>query len=263
MNPRTTSILPRKTPLVISVDLRLDLTPHSEAATRETRTIMIVSATRRNEEVSPFVVEEERQYIDGYRAAPDNTFSHVSKKEPIRWGILCAGKISSDFAKAIAITEGAEVVAVAARSSAKAESFARNHGIPKAFGCYADLLNDPSVHVVYIGSIADQHYHLAVQSLLAKKPTVVEKPLTLTLKDTQSLIRLAKQSNVFLMEGLWTRSFPAILRVQELIAEGTIGRVSTIQADFGWSTEGCGPGDRIWQQGSGGMTLDIGKCAQD
>ncbi len=225
---------------------------------------MTVPSIRRNEDNVPlFVVEEERHdpgHLDSQRPALANNFSQVSKKEPIRWGILCAGKISSDFAKAIAITEGAEVAAVAARSSAKAESFARNHGIPKAFGCYTDLLNDPSIHVVYIGSIADQHYPLAVQALLAKKPTVVEKPLTVTLKDTQHLIRLAKQSNVFLMEGLWTRCFPAILRVQELIAEGAIGRVSTIQADFGWSTEGCGFGDRIWQQGSGGITLDIGKC---
>lgn len=228
---------------------------------------MIVPATRRNESsFSPFVAEGEMhdtQPITGRRPTLVSTFSRVSKAEPIRWGILCAGKISSDFAKAIAITEGAEVAAVAARSSAKAESFARSHGIPKAFGSYTDLLNDPSIDVVYVGSIADQHYSLAVQSLLAKKPTLVEKPLTLTLNDTQQLLQLAKQENVFLMEGLWTRCFPAIIKVQELIAEGAIGRVSTIQADFGWSTEGCEPGDRIWQEGSGGMTLDIGKCIQD
>ena len=228
---------------------------------------MIVPATRRSESsFSPFVAEGERddpEHITGHQPARVSTLSRVPKEEPIRWGILCAGKISSDFAKAIAITEGAEVAAVAARSYAKAESFARSHGILKAFGSYTDLLNDPSIDVVYVGSIANQHHSLAVQSLLAKKPTLVEKPLTLTLKDTQQLVKLAKQEKVFLMEGLWTRCFPTIIKVQELIAEGAIGRVSTIQADFGWSTEGCEPGDRIWQEGSGGMILDIGKCDQD
>jgi dihydrodiol dehydrogenase / D-xylose 1-dehydrogenase (NADP) len=90
------------------------------------------------------------------------------------------------------------------------------------------------------------------------KPTVVEKPLTLTLKDTQKLIKLANKQDVFLMEGLWTRCFPAMRKVRQLVTEGDIGRVSVIQADFGWSTDGCGAEDRIWQLASGGMTLDIG-----
>lgn len=177
---------------------------------------------------------------------------------PIRWGILSAGKISSDYVKAISITEGAEVAAVAARSAEKAESFAQAHDIPKSYGSYDELLQDPSIDVVYVGSIANQHYHMAVQSLLAKKPTVVEKPLTLSLRDTEKLVQLAKQQDVFLMEGMWTRCFPAMRKVKQLIEEGAIGKVSTIQGDFGWSTKDCGPEDRIWEKGCGGMTLDIG-----
>jgi dihydrodiol dehydrogenase / D-xylose 1-dehydrogenase (NADP) len=201
----------------------------------------------------------------------------------VRWGILSAGKISSDYAKAIAITDGAFVGAVAARSSDKAEEFANLHGIPKSYGSYSELLVDPDIDVVYVGSIADHHYALAAQSLKAGKPTVVEKPLTLSYKDTKSLVQLAKKRDVFLMyvtvdmgfwfgcmpffthflvvlfrEGMWTRCFPAMSKVSELIASGAIGNPSVVQADFGWSTANCGPEDRIWKPESGGMTLDIG-----
>lgn len=183
----------------------------------------------------------------------------TSPSKPIRWGILSAGKISSDYVKAISITDGAMAVAVAARSAQKADEFAHDHDIPKAYGSYEALLADPDIDVVYVGSIADYHYRLAEQSLRAGKPTVVEKPLTTKYADTKSLIHFARQTNTFLMEGLWTRCFPAMRQVKEWVVDGAIGTLVVVQADFGWSTSKCGPGDRIWNTKSGGMVLDIGQ----
>jgi dihydrodiol dehydrogenase / D-xylose 1-dehydrogenase (NADP) len=177
----------------------------------------------------------------------------------IRWGILSAGKISSDFAKAIAITEGAECAAVAARNGDKAADFAKMHNIPTSYGSYDELLNDPNIDVVYVGSIADQHAKMAKQSLLAGKPTVVEKPLTLSATETTQIVQLAKKQNIFLTEGMWTRFFPAMKKVSDVIASGEIGDVVNVQGDFGWSNVDCPfPDDRIWNQLSGGMTYDIG-----
>lgn len=168
---------------------------------------------------------------------PSQRFLSTSVNKPIRWGILSAGKIASDYAKAIAITHGAEVrasvvfigilvqvvmilersfltlsrciplfyslprqaAAVAARSSTKAQEFADKHDIPKAYGSYDELLADDDIDCVYVGSIADYHFPLAAQSILAGKPTVVEKPLTLRYGDTKSLVQLARQKNTFLM----------------------------------------------------------------
>ena len=59
-------------------------------------------------------------------------------------------------------------------------------------------------------------------------------------------------------EGMWTRCFPAMHKVQHLVGSGEIGNVVAVQADFGWSTANSGPDDRIWNPISGGMTLDIG-----
>lgn len=178
--------------------------------------------------------------------------------KPIQWGILSAGKISSDYAKAIQFTPGAECKAVAARCGDKAASFASAHSIPKSYGSYEHLLADPDIDVVYVGSVADQHAKLATEALLVGKPTVVEKPFTLSHEDTKRLVELAKRQDVFLMEGMWTRSFPAMRFVRDLIVGDEIGKVVMVQGDFGWSTDGCGPQDRIWSPQSGGMTLDIG-----
>lgn len=177
----------------------------------------------------------------------------------IRWGILSAGKISSDFVKAIEITEGAECTAVAARSKDRASEFAKTHGVSKSYGSYDELLSDPSIDVVYVGTIADQHGEIAKRCLLAGKPTVVEKPLTLSAMETRELVRLAEKRNLLLVEGMWTRFFPAIEKIMTTIASGDIGTIVSVQGDFGWNNEDCPhPEHRIWNRHSGGMTMDIG-----
>jgi dihydrodiol dehydrogenase / D-xylose 1-dehydrogenase (NADP) len=189
-------------------------------------------------------------------SAAVTAFAH---KSPVKWGILSAGQISSDFAKAIAITEGAECVAVAARNPTKAASFADSHKIPKSYGSYTELLSDPNIDVVYVGSIADQHSKMAKQALMAGKPTVVEKPLTMSTEETIDIVQLAREKDLFLQEGMWTRFFPAMQKVSDLIASGSIGTVVNVQGDFGWKNTDCPfPEDRIWNLQSGGMTLDIG-----
>ena len=116
----------------------------------------------------------------------------------IKWGILSAGKISSDFCKAIAITPEAECVGVAARSASKAADFAKLHDIPH-YGTYEELLERDDIDVYYVGSIADQHEKMAKMCLLAGKATVVEKPLTLSAEDSVELVQLAREKNLFLV----------------------------------------------------------------
>ena len=152
-----------------------------------------------------------------------------------------------------------KVSAIAARSLESSKKFASIHNIPKYYGSYDQLLKDPEIDVVYIGSIADQHMTLATKSLMAGKATVVEKPLALSANDVSKLIQLAKDQNVFFMEGLWTRCFPAMKYVKEVISSGKVGDVSTVQGDFGWCTDGCEyPNHRFWNLESGGMSYDIG-----
>lgn len=191
--------------------------------------------------------------------APTSTSNSQEFGSTIKWGILSAGKISADFVKAMSITEGAECVAVAARDGEKAAAFAKEYGISKSYDNYEKLLQDPEIDVVYVGSIADQHAKMTKMCLEAGKATVCEKPLTLNTEDTVELVRMARDKGIFLCEGLWTRFFPAMKKVSEVIADGEIGTVVNVQGDFGWSNAACPyPEDRIWNPLSGGMTYDIG-----
>ena len=184
--------------------------------------------------------------------------STYNQPPPIRWGILSAGRIASDYVKAMSVTDTGIPTAVAARDLAKATSFASTHNIPTAHGSYPDLLADPNVDVVYIGTIADHHYEWARESILSGKPTVVEKPMTLSYQDTKELISLAEKQNVFLMEGMWTRCFPAMHKLRQLIASEEVGPIIYASADFGWMFNTNDTADRIWLPNSGGVTLDIG-----
>lgn len=143
------------------------------------------------------------------------------------------------------------------RCGTRASNFASRHNIPISYGSYQDLIDDPDIDVVYIGTIADHHAELAEKCLLAKKPTVVEKPVTLTYKDTKRLVDLARQQQVFFMEGMWTRMFPAMQKVRELITKGEIGRPIVVSGDFGWDTNDCDGQHRIWFPSSGGLIYDV------
>ena len=113
--------------------------------------------------------------------------------------LVCCQKIltlaSSLFLRMLFI----QATAVAARSGDKAAKFAEEHNVKKSYGSYEELLADPEIDVVYVGSVADQHMKLATKSLLAGKPTLVEKPLTLTHKDSETLVQLAQKTDTFLM----------------------------------------------------------------
>jgi len=111
---------------------------------------------------------------------------------------------------------------------------------------------------VYVGTIADHHAEWARESILAGKATVVEKPMTLSYNETKELMDLAKEKNVFLMEGMWTRCFPAIRKLRQLISTSEIGPIIYAQGDFGWAFPTNSPDHRIWLPNSGGVTLDVG-----
>ena len=149
------------------------------------------------------------------------------------WGILSCGKISSDMANALN-AQGARIVAAAARRIESSKQFAESHGIPKAYGSYEELVSDAEVDVVYIGAINTEHKRLAMLALNAGKHCLVEKPLCMSSKDVRELIAYAREKGLFLMEGLWTRSFPAAQKVREILASGELGEVLLVQCDLGF-----------------------------
>lgn len=175
----------------------------------------------------------------------------------IRWGILGAGRIAHTFAKDFAAVTDAEMAAVAARDLNKAKEFAAGYHIPKAYG-YGDLFADPEIDIIYISTTHNFHYEHAKKCLENGKAVLCEKPITVNDKEFASLVALAKEKNLFLMEAMWTWYLPAIVKAKQWISEGRIGKLKVIEADFCFDAEFL-PEKRLFNINlAGGALLDIG-----
>jgi predicted dehydrogenase len=176
----------------------------------------------------------------------------------IRWGIAGPGRIAEKVVEDFAVVDGARATAVGSRSLERAQSFADRHGLDRAFGSYAELMSDPDVDVVYIATPHPQHAAVARAAILAGKAVLVEKAFTATSAGAADVIDLARSRQTFVMEAMWTRFQPAVVHMQELIADGAIGEVRSVQADLGVQ-RAFDPQDRLFAlELGGGALLDLG-----
>ncbi|MEF9882613.1 Gfo/Idh/MocA family protein [Streptomyces sp. P9-A4] len=151
----------------------------------------------------------------------------------VRWGILATGGIAERFTADLLTLEDTEVVAVASRTEASAKAFADRFGIPRAYGDWAGLFGDEDVDVVYVATPHHAHREAAGRALEAGKAVLCEKALTLNAREAGELVGLARDRGLFLMEAMWMYCNPLVLRIAELVRDGAIGEVRTVQADFG------------------------------
>ncbi|MBS2021810.1 MAG: Gfo/Idh/MocA family oxidoreductase [Deltaproteobacteria bacterium] len=176
----------------------------------------------------------------------------------VRWGIVGPGRIADKVAGDFVHVPHAKLVAVASRSLERAEAFAKQHGIPRAHGSYQAILADPDVDVLYVATPHPQHHAFAKAALKAHKALLIEKAFAATVAGAQELIDLARASRTFVMEAMWTRFQPAVVKVRELIASGAIGELRGLQADLGIVAP-TDPEGRFYNlQLGGGAMLDLG-----
>ncbi|MFG2176206.1 Gfo/Idh/MocA family protein [Streptomyces niveus] len=175
-----------------------------------------------------------------------------------RWGVLATGGIAATFTGDVQAMAGAEVVAVASRSEPSAKAFADRFGIPRAYGDWAGLVADPDVDIVYVATPHSAHRAAAGLALEAGKPVLCEKAFTLNAREAGELVALAGERGLFLMEAMWMYCSPVVRRMTELIADGAIGEVRTVQADFGLQGP-FAPEHRLRDPAlGGGALLDLG-----
>ncbi|WP_030168431.1 Gfo/Idh/MocA family protein [Spirillospora albida] len=177
---------------------------------------------------------------------------------PVRWGILGTGGIAAVFTEDVLRLPDHEVAAVGSRSAGTAEDFAARYGIGRAHGSYGDLAADEGVDVVYVATPHPMHYEPARLCLEAGRAVLVEKPFTTRAADAESLAALARERGVFAMEAMWTRFNPLVRRIRDLVADGAIGDVTAVYADFSIAAE-FDEGHRLWSADlGGGALLDLG-----
>jgi predicted dehydrogenase len=176
----------------------------------------------------------------------------------LRWGVIGTGGIASTFVRDLRLLPEATVVAVGSRRQETADEFAQEHGVERAHPSYGALVDDPDVDVVYVATPHSAHHDAAMLAIEAGKSVLVEKPFTLNAQEAADLVAAARSRGVFLMEAMWTRFLPHMVRLRELLASGALGEVRTVTAEHGqWFAPD--PEHRLFAPDlGGGALLDLG-----
>jgi predicted dehydrogenase len=184
--------------------------------------------------------------------------TRVSDVTPIRWGIIGTGGIASSFAGDLRLLPDASLVAVGSRSQSTADEFGARFDVAHRHATYDDLVNDAEVDVVYVATPHPGHHDAALAAINAGKAVLIEKPFTMNAKEAASLIDAARARGVFVMEAMWARFLPHMVRVRELLAAGTLGDVRVVIADHNQWFE-RDPSHRLFDPAlGGGALLDLG-----
>ena len=177
--------------------------------------------------------------------------------EHLRWGILGTGWIARQMTTDLAI-HGSPVTAVGSRTQSKADAYAAEFGIANAYGSYEALVADPDVDVVYVATPHPSHVADATLALDAGKHVLLEKPYTINAAEARVVADLAHDRGLVVLEAMWTRWMPHMIRLREIIAAGTLGDVRTVLVDHDQKLS-QDPAHRLQNpELGGGALLDLG-----
>ena len=175
----------------------------------------------------------------------------------VRWGILSTARINGKVLAGAQGSKAVAVIAVASRERARAESYAREHGLERVYGDYAALLEDPDVDAVYIPLPNHLHREWTIKAAEAGKHVLCEKPLALSSADAQAMVDACEAAGVRFMEAFMYRLHPSWLAVRELVGSGRIGRLRAVQSWFSYYNDDPTNIRNIAAVG-GGALMDIG-----
>jgi predicted dehydrogenase len=148
---------------------------------------------------------------------------------PIHWGILGCGDVTEvksgpGFQRA----EGSALAAVMRRDRAKAEDYARRHGVPRVYDRAADLVNDPGVDAIYVATPPSTHLELALLAARAGKPCLVEKPMALDYAECSAMVETFRDRRVPLWVAYYRRALPRFVAVRARLEAGAIGALTSV-----------------------------------
>lgn len=186
---------------------------------------------------------------------------------PVRWGIIgcgdvCEVKSGPGFQKA----EGSALVAVMRRDRAKAQDYARRHGVPRVHDTAQALIEDPGIDAVYIATPPSSHCELALRVAAAGKPCLVEKPMALNHDECLTMIAAFRRAAQPLWVAYYRRAQPRFIKVRQLLDEGAIGRITSVHVQLQYPLA-TGDVARAWQfdpaVSGGGLIFDVGSHCVD
>jgi predicted dehydrogenase len=176
---------------------------------------------------------------------------------PLQWGLISTARINRALIEPLRASERNELLAVASRSLEKAQEYAAEWDIPKAYGSYQGMLDDPEIAVVYNSLPNSLHTEWTVKALQAGKHVLCEKPLATTLEEVDAMRAAAQNTGMYLTEAFMYRHHPQTLKVKKLVDSGVLGDVRVIKGDFTFNISDEGD-VRLNPELGGGSIWDIG-----
>ncbi|WP_312711916.1 Gfo/Idh/MocA family protein [Proteiniclasticum ruminis] len=152
--------------------------------------------------------------------------------EKLRYGVMGTGRIVDRFVSAVRTSSEGEIYAICSRTEESARRKASELHITTWYGSYEELVEDPEVDVVYVPTINFMHREHALLALRHGKHVVVEKPMTLSRKDTEELFEEAEKRGRFIMEAQKSLFLPVTQKVKEWLEDGKIGKLNLMEYDI-------------------------------
>jgi len=176
---------------------------------------------------------------------------------PVRWGILSTARINRRLIPAAHASSKTELVGVASRDQAKAEEYARQWEIPRAYGSYEALLADEDIETVYISLPNSLHVEWSIRALEAGKHVLCEKPMGKHAEGVEEAFNVADRFGRVLSEAFMYRHNPQTRKLRELLDDGAIGEPRIVRARFGFALFDA-DNIRLRPEVEGGSLMDVG-----
>ena len=189
---------------------------------------------------------------------PASTATPLRGGPTLRWGVLAPGRIAADFIQTLHANSDQRMHAVGSRSLDRATAFAARFGIERAYDSYERLVADPGVDIVYVAAPHSEHRALALLAIAAGKHVLIEKPIALTASEAREIADAARAAGVFAMEAMWARFLPQTTVVMALVADGMLGDIGLVAADYGSIFDFDATSRAFDPALGGGALLDLG-----
>ena len=176
---------------------------------------------------------------------------------PVRFGILSTANINRKVIPGAQESPKVDLLGVASRDRGRAEAYAREWGIPRAYGSYEELVADPDIEAVYISLPNTLHCEWSIAAVESGKHVLCEKPMSRDPAEVEAAFDAAEQAGRLLSEAFMYRHNPQTRRLVELVSEGAIGELRLVRSVFSYSLYDAG-NIRLQSDVDGGALMDIG-----
>jgi xylose dehydrogenase (NAD/NADP) len=176
----------------------------------------------------------------------------------MRLGVLSTARINRKIIEGAAASDLVALVAVASRDQARADDYAREWGIARAYGSYDALLADPAIDAVYVSLPNGMHCEWSIRALEAGKHVLCEKPMSSSAAEVEAVFDVAERHGLICMEAFMWRHHAQTRRLEELLADAAIGELRFVRAAFSFPMRDADTNVRMRADLDGGALMDLG-----